>query len=344
MIRMRRMLVIGFTALLAAGSASLEAQAQVPEKKDVKLGVGGGTALYYLPLALTEKLGFFKEEGLNVEVSDFKGGSQSLTALIGGSADVVTGAYEHTIRMQVKSQDIQAVIELGRYPAITIGVKKDRADKIKSAADFKGAKIGVTAPGSSTNMIAWYMMAKAGLNPDDASFVGVGTGGSAVGAIMKGEIDAISNIDPVMTKLENEGQIVVLAETRTTAGTNSMLGGPMPAAVLYMKRDFIEKNPNTVQALVNAFYKTLKWLDKATPEQVANSVPEEFWLGDKALYTAAVKASLDAYSKDGVVSADGQKRSLDFLRQFDKEIADAKVDTAKTWDDRFVKKAAATVK
>jgi NitT/TauT family transport system substrate-binding protein len=344
MIRMRRLLAIGFAALLAAGSASLETQAQAPEKKDVKLGVGGATALYYLPLALTEKLGFFKEQGLNVEVSDFKGGSQSLTALIGGSADVVTGAYEHTIRMQVKGQDILAVIELGRYPGITLGVKKDRADKIKSVADLKGAKIGITAPGSSTNMVVWYLMAKAGLKPDDASFIGVGTGGSAVGAIMKGEIDAISNIDPVMTKLETEGQIVIMAETRTTAGTTKVFGGPMPAAVLYMKRDFIEKNPNTVQALVNAFYKTLKWLDKATPEQVANTVPEEFWLGDKALYTAAVKASLDAYSKDGVISADGQKRSLDFLRQFDKEIADAKVDTAKTWDDRFVKKAAATVK
>src|SRR5215475_4859637 len=158
-------------------------EAQVPEQKDVRLGVGGAPALYYLPLALTERLGYFKQQGLNVEVSDFKGGSQSLTALIGGSADVVTGAYEHTIRMQVKGQDIQAVIELGRYPAITIGVKKDRADKIKSAADFKGAKIGVTAPGSSTNMIAWYMMAKAGLKPDDASFVGVGQGPSAIAAI-----------------------------------------------------------------------------------------------------------------------------------------------------------------
>jgi NitT/TauT family transport system substrate-binding protein len=342
--RMRQLLAVGFAVLLAAGSASLEARAQAPEKKDVKLGVGGATSLYYLPLALTEKLGFFKEQGLNVEVSDFKGGSQSLTALIGGSADVVTGAYEHTIRMQVKGQEIQAVIELGRYPGISLAVRKDRADKIKSAADLKGAKIGVTAPGSSTNMMVWYLMAKAGLKPDDASYVGVGTGGSAVGAIMKGEIDAISNIDPVMTKLENEGQVVVLAETRTTAGTNKVFGGPMPAAVLYIKRDFIEKNPNTVQALVNAFYKTLKWMEKATPEQIADAVPEEFWLGDKALYVAAVKASLDAYSKDGIVSADGQQRSLDFLRQFDKEIADAKVDTAKTWDDRFVKKAAATVK
>ena len=327
-------------AVVLAGAA----HAQAPEKKDVKLGVGGAPALYYLPLALTEQLGHFKEQGLNVEVNDFKGGSQSLTALVGGSADVVTGAYEHTIRMQVKGQDILAVIELGRYPGIALAVKKDRADKIRSIADLKGAKIGVTAPGSSTNMLVWYLMSKAGLKPEDASYVGVGTGAGAIAAIQRGEIDAISNIDPVIAKLESTGDIAVLAETRTTEGTTKVLGGPMSAAVLYLKRDFADKNPNTVQALVNAFYKTLKWMEKATPEQITEAVPKEYWLGDKALYLAAVKANMQVYSRDGVVGSESQQRSLDFLKQFDKEIAAAKVDTARTWDDRFVKKAAAAIK
>jgi NitT/TauT family transport system substrate-binding protein len=320
---------------LAAGAG-----AQAPERKDLKLGVGGAPALYYLPLAVTERLGYFKEQGLNVEVNDFKGGSQSLTALVGGSAHVVTGAYEHTIRMQVKGQDILAVIELGRYPGIALAVKKDRADKIRTVADLKGAKIGVTAPGSSTNMIVWYLMAKAGLKPDDAAFIGVGTGPSAIAAIQRGEIDAISNIDPVIAKLQSTGDIEVLAETRTTEGTTKVFGGPMSAAVLYMKREFMTANPNTVQALVNAFYKGLKWLEKATPEQIAAAVPEQYWLGDKDLYTAAVKANLQVYSRDGIVSQDSQQRSLDFLKQFDKEIAAAKVDLAKTWDERFVRKAA----
>ena len=329
-------------ATLVLGAAG--AQAQAPEKKDIKLGVGGAPALYYLALALTDRLGHFKEQGLNVEVSDFKGGSQSLTALVGGSADVVTGAYEHTLRMQAKGQDILAVIELGRYPGIALAVKKDRADKIKTIADLKGAKVGVTAPGSSTNMIVWYLMAKAGLKPDDASFVGVGAAASAIAAIQRGEIDAISNIDPVIAKLESTNEIVVLAETRTTEGTTKVFGGPMSAAVLYLKREYAAANPNTVQALVNAFYKTLKWMEKATPEQITDKVPQEYWLGDKALYTSAVKANAEVYSRDGIVSAESQKRSLDFLKQFDKEMAAATVDTAKTWDGRFVAKAAQTMK
>lgn len=320
------------------------AAAQTPEVKSIKLGVGGKPALYYLPLTLTERLGYFKEAGLDVEINDFAGGAKSLQSLIGGSVDVVTGAYEHTIRMQQKGQDIRAVIELGRYPGITIGVKADKAANFKSMADLKGMKIGVTAPGSSTNMVAWFLMTKAGLSKDDASFISVGTGAGAVAAMKKGEIDAISNIDPVIAKLEADKDIVIVAETRTTEGTNKVFGGPMPAAVLYMKGDFLDKNPNTVQALVNAFYRTLQWMKKATPEQIAAMVPEEYLLGDKPLYTGAVKASMQSYSQDGIVTDQGQKRSLDFLKQFEADFKDAKIDLTKTWDGRFVTKAAADAK
>jgi NitT/TauT family transport system substrate-binding protein len=331
---------IGLGLVLAQPAA-----AQAPEKKDVKLGVGGASLLYYLPLTLTERLGHFKDFGLNVEVNDFKGGSQSLQALVGGSADVVTGAYEHTIRMQQKGQDIQAVVELGRYPGIALGIRTAKAASYKSAADLKGMKIGVTAPGSSTNMVVWFMMAKAGLGKDDASFVGVGAGAAAVAAMQKGEIDAISNLDPVMAKLEKDGLIKVVAETRTTEGTTKVLGGPMPAAVLYVKRDFAQKNPNTMQGLVSAFYKTLKWMEKATPDQIADNVPPEYLLGDRAVYTASVAALREAYSRDGIVSLDGQKRSLEFLKQFEADFKDVKEDIlAKTWDGQFVTKAAATAK
>ena len=114
--------VLGALALALALIGA--AQAQAPEKKQVTLGVGGKTALYYLPLTICERLGHFKEQGLDVTINDFRGGAQSLQALVGGSVDVVTGAYEHTIRMQAKGQDIRAVIELGRFPGIVVGVRK----------------------------------------------------------------------------------------------------------------------------------------------------------------------------------------------------------------------------
>ena len=326
--------------LVAALALTGAAQAQAPEKRQITLGVGGKTALYYLPLTIAERLGHFKEQGLDVTINDFRGGAQSLQALVGGSVDVVTGAYEHTIRMQAKGQDVRALIELGRFPGIVLGIRKERAQAYKSPADLKGMKIGVSAPGSSTNFFVMYLMAKAGLKPTEASYIGVGIGPSVIAAVIKGEIDAVSNLDPMMTKLELDGQIRVVADSRSEEGTRAIFGGSNPAAVLYAKQDFITRNPNTVQALATAFYKTLRWLERATPEQITATVPEEYWLGDKALYTAAVKASKPAYSVTGIIPTAGMQSASDMLVAFDDELKSAKLDLAKTFVDRFVKKAA----
>ena len=132
------MLVTLALASSLAGAAHGQAPGQALEKKQLTLAVGGKTALYYLPLTICERLGYFKEQGLDVTINDFRGGAQSLQALVGGSVDVVTGAYEHTIRMQAKGQDIKAVIELGRFPGIVVGVRKEKAASYKSAADLQG--------------------------------------------------------------------------------------------------------------------------------------------------------------------------------------------------------------
>jgi NitT/TauT family transport system substrate-binding protein len=334
--------IVVAAAMAVAGSATASAQAL--EKKDVKLGVGGQAGLYYLGLTLADAMGAFKAEGLDVEINDFAGGAKSLQALVGGSVDVVTGAYEHTIRMQAKGQDIVSVLELGRYPGITLIVRKEKAAEYKNGAGMKGWKIGVSAPGSSTNMIVWSLMTKAGLKTDDASFIGVGTGATAYAAMQKGEIDALSTVEPVATKLQQDGIGVIVAETSSPEGAAKVIGGPMSAAVLYTRRDFIEKNPNTTQALVNALYKTLLWMQKATPEEIVDKVPAKFLVGDRPLVLAATKASFPTFSKNGVVEQDTIQRSLDFLKGFEKELAEAKLDVSKTWDGRFVKKAAETIK
>ena len=332
--------------LLAAAcltiAASASAFAQTPEKPKLTLGVGGKALLYYLPLTIAERKGFFKEQGLDVEIQDFSGGARSLQALVGGSVDVVTGAYEHTIRMQAKGQDIRAVIELGRFPAIAVAVKKDR--KWNSPADFKGMKIGVTAPGSSTNMLMNFVMARAGLSPSDASFIGIGSAQSALAAMQKGEIDAVSHLEPVLSFLERAGEVRVVIDTRTEEGTRALFGGSNPAAVLYAKKSFIDQNPRTMQALTNVFYKTLQWLKTASPEDIAATVPPEYLLGDKELYMLSAKNSKAAYSLTGVLDPSGMKSTSDMLTKFDPELAGANVDLAKTFDDRFVKKAAELVK
>ena len=337
----RRTAIAALALSASFGLAPYGALAQNAEKPKLTLGVGGKQLLYYLPLTIAEKKGFFKEQGLDVEINDFGGGAKSLQALVGGSVDVVAGAYEHTIRMQAKGQDVRAVVELGRFPGITIAVRKDLADKVKSAADFKGLKIGVTAPGSSTALTAQYAMVKAGLKATDAAIIGVGAGASAVAAMKQKQVDIISHLDPVTSKLEADGDVVALIDTRTEAGTKALFGGSNPAAVLYLKGDFAEKNPVTTQKLVNAFVKSLKWLETAKPEDVADLVPAEYHLGDKPLYLRAVKNSLESYSRTGVSTPEAQQSMYDALKLLDPELATSKVDLKTTFIDTFAKKAAA---
>lgn len=335
---MRRRTLLQAT-LASSALAVAGARAAGLEKTKVVLGVGGKPLLYYLPLTIAERRGLFEAKGLEVEINDFGGGAKSLQALVGGSVDVVTGAYEHTIRMQAKGQDIRAVVELGRFPGIVLAVKRSLADKIKSPKDLKGAKIGVTAPGSSTNFFVNHILAKEGVAPEEVSFIGVGAGPTAVAAMKKGEIDAIANLDPVIAKLEQDGDIVVMADSRTEEGTKAIFGGSNPAAVLYTRQEFIERNPNTVQALVEAFLDALRWIEQASPEQIADTVPPEYHLGDRNLYLAAVAKSKPSYSRTGLVPESGMRNALDMLVRFDKQLAAAKIDLSRTFDPRFVERA-----
>jgi NitT/TauT family transport system substrate-binding protein len=344
MTKFNRRHVLAAGAALAGSSLVAPVRAQGLEKTKLTLGVGGKNLLYYLPLTIAERRGFFKDFGLEVVINDFAGGARSLQALIGGSIDVVAGAYEHTIRMQAKGQDVRAVVELLRFPSIVIGVRKDLAGKIKSAADFKGLKIGVTAPGSSTFITVQHAMVKAGLKTTDASYIGIGGGASGVAAMKRGEVDVISHLDPVISKLEADGDIVTLIDTRTEAGTRSLFGGSNPAACVYFKQDFITANPNTVQAVVNAHYKALLWIAQATPDQVADAVPPEFHLGERALYLAAFTKTREAYSRTGVMSPEGMKSVYDMLKALDSELATSNVDMASTFVSRFAERAAGQVR
>jgi NitT/TauT family transport system substrate-binding protein len=265
--------------------------------------------------------------------------------VVGGSADVVSGAWENTIDQQPKGLNMQGFVKMGRYPAITVGVVKAKVASYKSPKDLKGMKIGVTAPGSSTNRVVQRLMAEGGLKPDDASFIGVGTSSGVIAAVKSGEIDAVSNIDPVITMMEKAGDIVVVADTRTEEGTRKVMGfSDLPAAALYAPIDFVKKNPNTVQALTNAIVRALLWLQKATPDQVADTVPPDYLLGDRALYVAAYAKFKPAISPDGLFTKEGAENTLRFLAAFNPAVKPSEIKLDQTYDNSYVQKALAKYK
>jgi NitT/TauT family transport system substrate-binding protein len=329
------------TAAATAAALPSWVLAQALEKPSITIAVGGKNLLYYLPLTIAESLGYFKDEGLNVTIADFAGGSKALQAVVGGSADVVSGAFEHTLNMQAKGQAMRAFVLQGRAPQIVLGINPKTMPNFKSVADLKGKKIGVTAPGSSTNVMANFVLAKAGIKPSDVSIIGVGAGSGAVAAMRAGQIDALSNLDPVITLLQRSGDLKVISDTRLVSESEKVFGGPMPAGCLYAPQSFIDKNPGTVQALTNAMVRADRWLQAAGPSDIVKAVPESYLLGDRAVYIDAFNASKLAMSPDGQFPEAGPATALRVIRSADPKLADFKFDLGAVQTNAFVKKAMA---
>jgi NitT/TauT family transport system substrate-binding protein len=333
---------MGALVALTLAAFAVASWAQAPEKKKITIAVGGKNLFYYLPLTVAERKGYFKEEGLEVEIPDFAGGAKALQALVGGSADMVSGAYEHTINMVAKKQPIKAVVLQAKYSSIVLLMPKDKAAKYKSAKDLKGLKIGVTAPGSSTNMFVNNLLARDGLKPADVSIVGVGAGSGAVAAMEKGEIDALSNLDPVITQLESTGKFVPVADSRTEKGMKEIYGGDYHASVIYTTDEFVKKYPNTVQAVVNAMVRANRWIAKASPQEIVDLMPPEFQAGNPSLYKQGLLKNMIGYSEDGQMSMKAAENVYKVLRQFEPSVmAAGKMDLNQTFDNSFAKKAAA---
>src|SRR5512140_391880 len=312
---MKRLMHALLAVALALGFAAPTC-AQAPEKKKITIAVGGKNLFYYLPLSVAERQGYFKDEGVEVEIPDFAGGAKALQALVGGSADMVSGAYEHTINMVAKKQPIKAVVLQARHSSIVLLLPKDKAAKYKGGKDLKGLKVGVTAPGSSTNMFVNNLLAKDGLKPTDVSIVGVGAGSGAVAAMEKGEIDALSNLDPVVTQLESTGKFVAVADSRTEKGMKDIYGGDYMASVIYLNADYVKKYPNTVQAVVNALVRADKWVAKATPQQIVELMPSEYKAGSPTLYKEGLLKNMIGFAEDGMMSMKASENVYKVLAQF----------------------------
>ena len=338
----RAVSLLMFACALSAFALSLatsQAMAQALEKPKLTIGVGGKPLFYYLPLTIAERQGYFKAEGLDVEILDFPGGARALQALLGGSVDVVSGAYEHTITQQAKGQNIEALMMQGKYAGIVLGMNKAKAAAYKTPADLKDMKIGVTAPGSSTNMFVNILLAKAGLKPDAVAIIGVGATAGAVAIMKRGEIDAMSNLDPVISMLEAGGDFVPVIDTRTAKGMQDVYGGAYTAGCIYVPVEFAKKYPNTAQAVVNAMIRALRFIQTSTPDQIVAAVPPEYY-ADKALYKAALEKNIDGFKHDGIISLAAAQGVYRDLKTFDPGVQNATVDLAKTINMTFAQKAA----
>src|SRR3984893_3980215 len=330
----------GFRRLVVAlGALALLSDPALAQTK-VTIAVGGAGCLCYLPTMLAQELGEYKKAGLDVEIVDFKGGSQSLTAVIGGSADVVSGYFDHCVNLAAKNQSLVAFVTYDRYPGLVLIVSPAHKDEIHSIKDLAGKKVGVRAPGSSTDFFLKYLLHKNGVDPNSVAVVGIGLEATAIAAQEQGLVDAAVMLDPAVTLLQGKYKNAkILSDTRTQKDTLEVFGGEYPGGALYSRAAWIAGHEAEVQAPTDAIVATLKWIHSHTPEEIIAQMPAELVGPDKELYVAALKNTIPMYSLSGSMDPKGAQAVLDVFSQSVPEIANAHIDLAKTYTNKYVEQA-----
>jgi NitT/TauT family transport system substrate-binding protein len=327
----------GALAALVLTSSLAAAQSKIT------VAVGGGSCLCYLPTVLARELGEFEKAGVAVELVDVKGGSDALKAMLGGSADVVSGYFDHCVNLAAKKQELQAFVVYDRYPGLVLVVSPSHTGEIKSIKDLAGKKVGVTAPGSSTDFFLKYLLRKNGLDPTSASVIGVGIGATAVAAMEQGQIDAAVMPDPSVTVLQgSHPDLRILSDTRTQKDTLEVFGGEYPGGALYSTTAWINSHEKDVLALTTAILNTLDWIHSHSPEEIMAKMPPEMVGKNKELYLAALKNTIPMYSKTGKMDPKGADAVLAVFSESSPEVAKANIDVSKTFTNKFVEQAQKT--
>jgi NitT/TauT family transport system substrate-binding protein len=306
----------------------------------VTIAVGGGACLCYLPTVLAKQLGEYEKAGLAVELVDLKGGSDALKAVLGGSADVVSGYFDHCVNLAAKKQELQSFVVYDRYPGLVLVVSPSHNAEIKSIKDLAGKKVGVSAPGSSTDFFLKFLLKKNGVDATGVAVIGVGLGATAVAAMEQGQIDAAVMLDPAVTVLQgNHPDLRILSDTRTQKDNQAVFGGDYPGGSLYSTTAWVAAHEKEVQALTNAIVNTLKWIHSHSPEDIMAKMPAEMVGKDKTLYLAALKNTIPMYSETGRMDPKGAEAVLAVFSESSPEVAKANIDVSKTYTNKYVDQA-----
>jgi len=323
-------------AVLATASFAMPSSAQADTK--VSIMVGGYEKQIYLPAKLTESLGYFKDEGLDVELLNEPAGVDAENELLAGAVQGVVGFYDHSIDLQANGKFVESIVQFSQAPG-EVELVSTKHPEIKSPADFAGKNLGVTGLGSSTNFLTQFLAVKNGVKLGDFTSVPVGAGNTFIAAMQQDKIQAGMTTEPTISRLLKTGEASVLVDMRTIEGTKQALGGTYPAASLYMDAAWVEANKETVQKLANAFVKTLKFINTHSAAEIADKMPKDFYVGDKEGYVKALADGKAMFTPDGVMPEDGPKTVLSVLSAFKKDLQGKEIDLSKTYTTEFVKNA-----
>lgn len=311
--------------------------AQAADSDTVTIMVGGINKIIYLPAKLAESLGYFKDEGLKVELQSQPAGVDAENQLIAGAVQGVVGFYDHTIDLQAKGKEIEAIAVFCKVPGeVELVSAKAAAAGFKSMADAKGKTLGVTGLGSSTEFLTRYLVDKQGVASKDYSLLPVGAGNSFIAGMKQDRIQAGMTTEPTVSQMFKTGDAQVLVDMRSEEGTKAALGGLYPAASLYVRNEWAASHKEQAAKLARAFGRTMQYISSHSAEDIAEKMPKDYYGNDKELYVAALKASLPMYTKDGKMPEGGPETVLKVLSAYKPNVKSAHIDLAKTYSNAYL--------
>ena len=315
-------------AWAAAGSAA----------EKVAFGVGSAPgASVYIQVDLAKALGYFEQEAVNVQLQHFKGGSVAGAALVGGSVDVSANAMDHVVKAKRQGKELRLIASFTHLPGTPMVVNIKHRNEIKTPKDLKGRPLGVTAPGSATDLLTRFVLHKEGIQPEEVKIIGVGTN-TMPPALEHDQVHAAMVVDPWVTQIVKRGKGYILVDFRTEKDTRAIFGGPYQFTGLLTRQDVIERRPEMIQRLVNALVRTNKWMAANPVERWAEVLPADL-VGDKATWIESMTASKEMFTADSLPTREGV---MNLLRAFEVtgQIPEAtKMNPDALIDTRFVRKA-----
>ncbi len=317
---MKRILLIACIAVAACS-----------KKQEVRLAVQPPSTNNY-PTHLAQWLGFYKEEGVDVAISQIAGAAKVLEAVVSGSADVGGGVYEQSIQMAAEGREIVTFVSMLQSPNFAI------AARVKSVPELRGKAIGVSSPGSPSQFYVNHLLLSAGMSPEEISIVGIGMGASAVAAFEHKQVDAAVLFGSAIPEVLSRSQdAVLLADSRTPSGLRAVFGvEEYPASSLLARGEWLRAHPALARGIARAVVRSLAWIRNHTPEEILAKVPAEFRAGDSSAELEAIRIAKQMYSSDGRIKPETAESVRRVLAESVGAVREAKLDLHRTYTNEFL--------
>jgi NitT/TauT family transport system substrate-binding protein len=273
------------------------------ERTPVRLAVTMGS-LIYLPVFVAGPAGIFEKHGLSVKIDETEGASKSIQALLGRSVDVAACGYLQILDLVAQGRPFRAFLVMQRFPGFAAIVSPRASRRIRTIADLKGMRVGITTPGNDGQRVLNEVLRRHGMQPEDVRAIAVGPTVNQIPAVERGLVDVmLSQAMTISVLRRRHPNLQILIDTRTPELTKEALGvEEVPVSVLAVNEDWIRSNSDTARRLAAALQDALAWIQDHTPEEIREALPASCRSPDAAADLDAILSEKNMLSKDGRMS------------------------------------------